>query len=113
MTRATSPAGAEPASEVACGHLQQRVDGDRWCQAVLVLLDKAVLHAKFRVARSPRERTTSPVGYAIERWAERRSCNRRRALHRSTHPSAVSPQRKWIIPSADNRQFLGIRHERE
>jgi hypothetical protein len=51
------PAGAETARGVARGHLQQRVDGGRRDPAVLVLLDEAVLHAEFRVARSRFERT--------------------------------------------------------
>ncbi len=49
------PASAETARGVTRGHLQQRVDGDRRDPARLVLLDEAVLYAKFRVVRSPLE----------------------------------------------------------
>jgi hypothetical protein len=48
-----SSARAEPARCVARRHLQQRVDRDRWGPTRFVLLNKAILDAKFRVGQPP------------------------------------------------------------
>jgi len=47
-----SPTSTKPASGIARGRLQQRVDGHRWDPACLVLLDEAVLDPKFRITGS-------------------------------------------------------------
>src|SRR5208282_1851860 len=57
-----SPTSTKPASGIARGRLQQRVDGHRWDPACLVLLDETILNTKFRITWPPLEgRAVRPV----------------------------------------------------